>query len=710
MGPHPVKKAHLLLLLAALAWIGPASLCAQPSDLSADNENVGPIKLHQDSLDQVLDLMERWTGRTILRPQTLPTAAYSLSLDRAVTKGEAIQAVETLLNMNGVALMPMGERFLKATALNLARIESPPFLEGSTVDLPPSGKVATKLFQLQFFRVAEFLPQISSLLNPNLGAAPIIFERANAALVTDSISNLQRIELLIDKLDHPAPDAWEPRFFTLSFAKASDVVAQIRTVLSGSLQSQFSANTTYQADDRTNQIMLLTDPRQEAFFVSLIEKFDGKADPNTRNEVIFLKNAAAKDVATLLSQLVSGQTQASKNANGGTATQRPLTQPGQPTPENAPAPTDGSTPPPTPVAEAVVTALEGITGESNNQFSSLLTILAEERSNAIVISGTVDDIRLIKDLVEKIDVLLAQVRIEVVIAEVTLTDNHQTGIDALGLKIENNTLTGFVGSTPGLSLSGLTSTTTTTGGTTTTDSSFATRNGLELNGIIRLTTTPRKSNANILSVPTIVTSHNKEASIFVGESRPTISSYLNDGSSSVSGTGYRSTVSSTDIGIELKVKPLIGNDGSVQLEISQEVNDVVGNIEVDGNDQPIIGKRTTESFVSVRSGDIVVLGGLQRTSHKRSTSRLGPIPIIGDLLGSRSKTDDRTDLVFFLRPVVLTNTPLDNAEVISRLEQTREGKATKAILDARPAAAGGPAAPPEPPKKSFFHFSGPRNR
>jgi len=143
------------------------------------------------------------TGRTILRPQALSANTHTLTLTHAVTKAEAVLALETLLNMNGVAVTPLGQRFLKVTPLNLARTEAPEFIEGPVRGLPPSGRVASKLFQFQFLRVAEFLPQVSALLNPNLGAAPVLFEKANAALVTDSISNLQRIGTLLARLDQP---------------------------------------------------------------------------------------------------------------------------------------------------------------------------------------------------------------------------------------------------------------------------------------------------------------------------------------------------------------------------------------------------------------------------------------------------------------------------------------------------------------------------
>jgi general secretion pathway protein D len=630
-----------------------ASTSAQPAStpVSDPSATFGPVNLRDESIDQILVMVERLTGRTVLRPQAMPAAAITLNLPQSVTRAEAIQAIETLLNLNGIALTPLGTRFLKATPLNLAKSEAPDFIEGSTLGLTPSGRVASKLFQLTFLRINEFIPQISGLLNPSGGSAPIIFEKTNSALITDSVSNLQRVEMLVAKLDQPLLAGLQPKFYTLSFAKASEVANKIRALFTGPLQSQIGSATSYNADDRTNQIILVADSRQHAFFDELIAKLDVKSDPNTRNEVIYLKHAAAKDVAALLSQLVTGQNNAAKAA-GAEAT-RPLT--GAAAPGTAPAPQPAA---PAPVATTTPTVASlGLNLDPSNQFSSMLTILSEERSNAIVVSGTVDDVRLINELVAKIDVLLAQVRIEVVIAEVTLSDNASSGISALGLQITDGKLVGFSSTGPGYSIDKATF----SAGTT------------DLTAAIGLSTTPRKTNAVILSQPNIMTTHNKKGTIFVGESRPTISSYLNDTTGTSSGLGgYRSTVGQQDIGIELIVTPLIGTDGSVQLEIEQNVDDVLGEIEIDGNPQPRIGKRNTNSFVSARSGEIIVIGGLQRTSKSKRTNRLGPIPIIGDIFGNRSRENTRTDLVFFLRPTVLTNTPADNAAALEQLEKFPE--------------------------------------
>ena len=133
----------------------------------------GPrYKFGDITVDSALEMLERWSGRSVLRPSGLPATSLSFSLNQKVTKEEARQALETLLTLNGIAVTPLGTKFLKVTPLNTARTEAPEFIEGSTLGLTPSGRMASKLFQLQFLRVGEFMPQIAGLLNPGAASPP----------------------------------------------------------------------------------------------------------------------------------------------------------------------------------------------------------------------------------------------------------------------------------------------------------------------------------------------------------------------------------------------------------------------------------------------------------------------------------------------------------------------------------------------------------
>jgi len=644
--------ATLLALTCANAQTPAATQPAaqQPSTLAAtvDDAIVPPFKFSEMDIDSVLDRLEALTGRTIVRPANLPAASISLWMKRPLPKSEAVAAIETVLSLNGIGVAPLGEKFLKVVALTQIRAEAPELLQVPARSLPPSGRIAAKLFQPDYLRIEDFTQQAATLVSMNVTNSIVQFPKANAALVTDTISNLQRLETLLQTLDKAAP---LPKFYTVKFAKASEMVQKLQGILQNPvLQAQLGATPTYTADDRTNQIILVADSQQHGFFDELITRLDVKSDPNTRTEVIYLKHATAKDVASLLTSIISGQNTASQRSGGSTQLLN-----------------NRSNPASNPQAAPVVSTSAAGTGGSST-FSSIITVIADERTNAVIANGTVDDLRLIKDLVDKVDIILPQVRIEVIIAEINLTNYEFSGIDALKLDIVENKLVGIAGSSAGLAMSKTLVTET----ETTTNLAGINRpasGGYTLTGLFTLASKPVASRGHILSSPTITTTHNKEAEIFVGESRPTISSYLNDSSSTSTSSGYRSTVSSQKIGISLKVTPLIGDDGSVQLQIEQTVDRVIDSVKVDGNEQPIVGNRNTKSFITAKSGEIIVLGGLQKTEETKSRNRLGPIPIIGDLLGARSSQKTRTDLVFFLRPVVLTGAEKDNEEARQIVEK-----------------------------------------
>lgn len=649
------------------------TVAATPVPSLSGTDKVGPMVLRDETIGQVLELLQRWTGKTVLRPQALPASLYTLSLPATATRNDALLAIETLLTLNGVAVIQQGDKFLKVVPNNVAKSESPTLLSESTLSLPASGRVASKIFLLKHANGQEVVTQIQGMLNGTLGVPPVFFGRNNAILVTDSIMNLQKIETLLAQLDRPQLDVIATKLYNLKHALATDMVNKLTTLLrapaaNGAAPFRLSTGTSFTADERTNRVIVMGSADQHPFFDKLIESLDATSDPNTKTDVVFLRHANATETASLLTQLITGQTRAASTANGGRATTG----------------TNRVTTPVAPVAATGAATGAAAAGSQQNgadEFSSMVTVIADVRSNSIVVSGTKDDLRLLHDLIDKVDVVLPQVRVEVVIAEVTLTSNDSSGITALGMTVTNGKLTGVNGTLFG-GAGGVTG----IGG----GPAALAPNGT-LTGIVNLgtSTSPTKNDLQVLSVPAITTSHNKEATIFVGESRPVIT-----GTQSTAGTAglvASSTVSQRDIGIQLRVLPLIGKDGSVQLQVTQQVEDVLGTVTIDGNDQPVIGRRSTDSFVSAMSGEIIVLGGLQRSNDTTTKNRLGPIPIIGDLLGGSSKTKTRTELLIFLRPYVLNNSAVDNLNAISRIDATPIAEQVHKHIDKAPTPA--PASP-----------------
>lgn len=639
----------------------------RPAVAAKDDDPPTFFKLPDADIDSVLSTLEMLTGKIILRPSQLPVGAgtFNLKITKPIPKSQAILYLETILAMNQIAVIPMGPDALKIVPLNGARTEAPELIMGSTLELAPSSRVASKLFQFEFLRAQDFQAILGSMVNGVYGQ-PVPLANANAMLITDTISNLQRIETIQRQIDHPIAAGLATKFYPLrNGAKASDTVNKMRTILSGAVQAQLGSGTTYSPDDRSNQIVVITDPRLFSFFDELIAKLDVKADPNTRNEVIYLKHAKAADLVAVLVRIIQGQNQVAQKSQSTRPTQGVNT-PAAPTPANAgqvaavAAPISGTS-----SGNAALDA-----SGSTNEFSSLITVVSDDRSNAVVVSGTVDDIRLLRDLIDKLDIVLRQVRIEVVIAEVTIEDNDSSGISALGLKLDGDKLVGISGSGSDFKVAGSDGT-----GYASINSS-----GTDLSGTIGLTATLRKNNTTILTVPAIVTSHGKKAVITDGEKRPTITGSTNYNNSSTNTTS--SQITQQEIGTTLTVTPFIGDDGTIQLDIEQELTNVTGKVTIDGNEQYIIGNRKATSYVTARSGEIHVLGGFRQVQDSKQRYRLGPIPIIGDLFGQRTKNVTHQELIFFLRPRIITDNPsVDNAEVMKSVNELPTRDEIKSQLD-----------------------------
>jgi general secretion pathway protein D len=653
----------LAALLALVASAARAQTPAPPAPAKPDDQLVS-LKLPDADIDTVLTSLEALTGRAVLRPAALQTATYNFKTPRPMTKAEVVLALETVLALNGISVSPQGDDYLVVTQLPNAKSSAPEWLDGSALAQPASGKIATKLFQLEFLRVTDLQQLSQGLLNPQL-LGFVALPTANAALITDSVSNLQRVELLLKNVDKPTTAGMTPKFYQLHSAKAADVVTRLRTIFQPLVQ-QLGQATSYNSDDRTNQIIVICDPRQYALFDSVITKLDDTAaEPDIHNEVIYLKNAVSTDVVTVITQLVSGQIAAAQRANaqnvrlnqglnGANNVVQPATTPNNP--GAAPAPVLA----PAPSLSGLAGVLEGANIPNSNAFSSLASAFADKRSNSIIVTGTAQDIRLIREVINKLDIILPQVRIELVIAEVTLDDAATSGISALGLKVTGDKLVGFNFTAAGATVTGP------AGGT-----DFVPINRIngnyDLAGLINLSTPPRKSNSTILTVPSVVTSHGNQAKFFDGETRPVVTGTTSTPNTAGSAT-TSSQVTQQQIGTTLTVTPFIGNDGTVQLNLVQDVSDVTGTVTVDGNTQYVIGDRSTTQYVTARSGEIIVLGGYRKKINSKGTSRLGPIPFLGDLFGTRTSDNYHQELIFFLRPTVLANNAGDNSETMKHVD------------------------------------------
>jgi len=628
----------------------PPSFTPPPMDLASEGvvgfapglKATDPIQnlvLVDNSLDQVFRLLEELTGKMVLSQENLPSPRINFNSRGDLSRQDAVVALETILSLNGISISSMGDKFLKATAVTSIRYQAPDLIMGSTLTEPPSQRYYAKIFKINHMGLDDVAQIVNTVMTPGL-ASQLVMRKSNSILVTDTLSNLQQIERVLMRADVPLNLEEKMIFRSLNHVSALTMKERLVSMAQGPLKRYLEGNTFFDSDERTNQIVIVTHPKNVELIESVIESLDIDAAPLTRTEVFYIKHAEAVNVAKLIDALISRQNDRKDEASnpaGARGNAESVTGPdGQPIP----------VPPSLQDMEDAIMAGGGADSR-NLQFSSFATIEPDERSNAIIAYGTPSDIRYISSLIDRIDILLAQVKIDVVIVEVNVGDSNKRGIDHFGINLDSakeitvglNQLVGLDGefSTPA-------------------DLPIrvgATLESFTLNTVFQ--TAQSNSDVSILSSPTLVTTHNRKATIKAGEKRPLISASSTD----MTGSSIRSTLDYKDIGIELTVTPLIGSNGIVQMEIEQSVDSVIATTKIDGNDQPIIGSRSATSFVSVQDGQVIVLGGLQEKEISNSEARLfllGQIPILGDWLFSSKREEVKVkDLVIFIRPQVIYN-------------------------------------------------------
>ncbi|WP_375462393.1 type II secretion system secretin GspD [uncultured Methylobacterium sp.] len=279
-----------------------------------------------------------------------------------------------------------------------------------------------------------------------------------------------------------------------------------------------------------------------------------------------------------------------------------------------------------------------------------VSISADPSNNSVITYADGETYRKINAALRQLDATPAQVAVNVTIAEVTLTDQLKYGVQYF-LDSKNLGLGKNKGSIGLLSAAAATA-----GGasnllTPASGGGFNFLVGGYSGPDIVLSALDGFTDVKILSSPSLVVLENQPASLQVGDSVPITTTQAQG--ITVPGAPLVSQVEFRDTGIILNVVPRIGQNDAVTMQIEQEISAVVG----DTNTlTPTISKRRVASTISVASGQTVLLAGL--ISEKRQRSRdgipfLDRIPAVGDLFSSTDNAAQRTELVVFIRPVVV---------------------------------------------------------
>jgi general secretion pathway protein D len=645
---------------------GPAAAPQANSDLKVTglakpdinlNETVGELTLSDMPVNDVLDQLQNLTGKAILRQSTI-SGTFNFKSQGQLTRRQAIEAIVSLLALNGVAVSPLGDLYLKAVPATSAANNAPVLIDDSTLDYEPSQEVCSKIFRIDFMAIPEAVTALSAMQSGLVGTSITPFDKNNSVMATDCMANLQRMETLLSRVDKPSAGSQKIIFYPLRNVSAKDALTRCQQLLSGPMASRFQGNTTVDADERTNQIIAYTHPANEAMLRELIDNLDKDVEPLSRTEMFSIRHADATDLCDVIKEVITGQKQIRTDTTGTSSSK-----------SGSGAQANKQT-----AANPRVQQAQSVVDNAGTQFSNYITIVPDERSNNIVATGTPSDLRLLGEIIGKLDAVLPQVRIEVIIAEVTLSKGQSSGLSSFGVRYSNTDSSGTaVGAGNGLGGGNkdIWISPTVQGGGLTVDA-FALEN-FTMNTVFSVAKT--NSNVKVLSAPCIVTSHNREASITVGKKEPVVSSYTTSTSSTEDNA---TSISYENIALELTVKPLIGSNGVVQMTITQKYNEVGDTVTIGDYQQPEVITREATSFVSVANGKMVVLGGLQKSTVTKTRNKvfiLGDIPVLGYLFRPKVDKVERTDLLIFIRPVILANpdeADADAKKMISRIETSKD--------------------------------------
>lgn len=623
---------------------------AREQEPKTDNHLQGPFYFVDENPMQVIKILEELTGQVAITSAGLPNAKINFASKGKLPRDEAILAIKSLLTANGMAVVQMGEKFFKVSPSQGVNAQAPTYISGKASDLPTSNAFASKFYELKYVDIETLAQTLSTFISPNNVASLSLFPRSNAFFLTDTVANHQRIEMLLEKIDVEPSINEEIGFFMLKNVGADDAKRKLSTIQNDALK-KYLAKTSIESDERTNQLIVVTPKGNLKHIKKIVDALDTDAQPLTRSEVFYIRHGESKDVATVLNQIVKGQQAAVKSNNAAEAARVAATNRRNmiSNAQNRNAINRGQ-------QAARPTNLTADPTGAALQFSEYVTIVADERSNSIVAYGTSTDLMQIRNIIEKVDVVLAQVKIDVIITEVTLTDKQVSGLSTFGLDYSTVSSTSSDGSVTPRGWRGNTSV-----GSLNDSGENAFVLSMNEQGFSAIfNIAEENSKVKILSAPSIVTTHNKEATINVSKKYPFITGTTTYNTGNFPST--QDTVEWRDIGIILEVTPLIGNNGVVQLDIKQTASSVLDYMEVNDTRQAIEGTREAESFVSARDGETIVLAGLQQTEATDTDQAvwlLSDIPVIGELFKPTNDQRTRTELVIFIRPTIISSAAVD---------------------------------------------------
>ena len=550
-----------------------------------------------------------------------------------LTNDEAFNVFTSVLELKGFTVVQAGKAY-KIIPTNMAR-QSGMKIFADQERGPVNEAYVARVISLDHIAAPDAVPFLQPVVSKDGYISS--FGPSNMVLVVDSALNIQKLLGIIELIDiDQQRDKAE-----MVFLKNASAESAAKIVQEWLKSKDKSAKPAAQGaavgggivvpDTRLNALVVFGSDQDKEDVKKLVALID-VVPPSTSSKVnvYYLENADATEVAKVMDGVVKGSVV-------------------------APSPT-------------------GTAGAAASQQSPFeggkITITPDKATNSLVIMASPTDYQNLLQVIQKLDKRRRQVFVEALIAEITPSKVKELGLEwgMLGAASDGKYASVVGQYDPQGAITSILTTLATSG-----VNSLVTipSTGTPANFAAVLKALESKGAVNVLSTPTILTSDNKEAEIFVGQNVPLITS----STSYNTGVAQTSNVERKDIGIDLKITPQISEGEYVKLDIYQEISAVIANT-VKAQDL-ITTKRSAKTSVVVKDKETVVIGGLiqdQENETIRKVPFLGDIPGLGWLFKSVHKDRTKTNLLIVLTPRIVRGT-----EEMTEITDTQKKKFDDAV-------------------------------
>jgi general secretion pathway protein D len=606
------------------------------------------FNFQEADIQAVVKTVSQITGKNFLLDPRVKGKLTIIST-QPVSKNAIYQIFLASLKAQGYTAIDSASGFIKLVPLGDAKQNA----DVTTGVMPrPGEQTITHVITVQYSSAAQLVPLLRPLMAPTSQIS--VYPPANTLIITDYADNIRNLLRIVEIIDQRGGS--ELAIIPLKHASALDIAEMVVRLYPNVSQTAGIPAPAQAAAGEADRVTILPDLRTNSLLVraenvgaindlrAFIEKLDVPARVAGNTRVVYLRNADATKLAEILRGLLTGEARAQ------TAT---AAVPGRP-------------------------ATAARTGAESSQ------IQADEATNSLIISAPDAVFNNLRAVIEKLDVRRAQVFIEALIAEITTDKASQLGVQwFVGDQKSGGSLgavTNFPGTGAGIVSAAIDPASLAGAGGLTLGfiGESITVDGRQIRGLGALARALEEKNiANIMSTPNLLTLDNAEAKIVVGQNVP----FLTGSFSQATGTGGAvnpfQTIERKDVGLTLKIKPQISEGGSVKLQIFQE-SSTVARATVAASDL-VTNKRSLETTVVVDDGNTVVLGGLIEDSLSDNTQAvplLGRIPLLGWLFKSNEKRKTKTNLMVFLRPIIVRSAEGSYNFTQNRYEQIRAAEKT----------------------------------